>query len=80
MDNKMPKEILIGEDTFLDLATSTMDEISPYDASYPIALLSNGLKIRMEQADAAAKAIYSAVVREMPVLAQTEQALRKGYR
>ena len=56
------------------------EEISPYDAAYPIILLSNGLKSRLSQAQIAAKEVYKAVAKETPILAQAQQYLKKGYR
>ena len=61
---------MIGED-IAEILMPCGNEVSPYDPSFPIKLLSNSLKARMEQADRAAKAIYTAVAKESPVLAQT---------
>lgn len=79
METQTNNEIIIGEDV-TEILMPCVDEVSPYDASFPIKLLSDGLRARMDQADRAAKAIYSAVVKESSVLAQTEQAVQKGYR
>ena len=63
-----------------DLTEPVVHEISPYDASYPVILLSNGIKKELEQAQIVAQNIYRAVVREMPVLTQVQQAMDKGCR
>lgn len=68
------------ENTVLDIAEPMPQEISPFDASYPVALLSNGIKREMVQAQKAAHAIYRAVVKEMPTLTQVQQAMQKGCR
>lgn len=47
-------------------ATNTK-ELSPYDPSYPITLLSSGLKASIDEADRAAKEIYNAVVKEASI-------------
>jgi len=74
-----PNEIIIDEEV-ADIVMPCTDEISPYDSAFPIKFLSDGLRARMEQAERATKAIYDAVVKESPILAQTEQALQKGCR
>lgn len=63
-----------------DLTEPVVQEISPYDASYPVILLSNGIKKELERAQEVAQNIYCAVVREMPVLTQVQQAMDKGCR
>lgn len=55
-------------------------EISPYDASYPIALLSNGIKSEFERAQAMAQQIFNATVKNMPVATQIHSALKTGCR
>lgn len=68
------------EDITLNLADSMLQELSPYDVSYPVALLSKGIKRELAQAQVAAQRIYSAVVKEMPALTQVQQAMQKGCR
>ncbi len=70
----------IDGDEVMDTVIPCMDEVSPYDSSFPIKFLLNGLKSRTEQADRAVKAIYRTVAREASTLAQTGQALKKGCR
>jgi len=55
-------------------------EVLPFDAGYPIALLSTGLKAELERAETAARDVYLAVVKEAPQLAQIHQATKKGCR
>lgn len=73
-------DIVSSEKSYIDLTSPISEEISPYDATYPIMLLSNGLKSRLEQALIAAKEVYKAVAKETPILAQAQQSLKKGYR
>ena len=68
------------EDNKFDLAEPVVQEISPYDVSYPVVLLSNGIKNELERAQTVAQNIYRAVVREMPALTQVQQAMDKGCR
>ena len=69
-----------AENTVLDLAEPTPQEISPYDVSYPVVLLSNGIKRELTQAQIVAQNIYGAVVKQMPMLAEVQQAMQKGCR
>ncbi len=68
------------EENSFDLVEPVMQEISPYDVSYPVVLLSNGIKNELERAQTIAQNIYHAVVREMPALTQVQQAMDKGCR
>lgn len=72
--------ILYGENSYIDLTSPILKDISPYDAAYPTMLLSNGLKIRLAQAQTAAEEVYKAVAKETPILSQVQQSLKKGYR
>ncbi len=69
-----------SEENILDLAEPTVQEISPYDVSYPVVLLSNGIKNELEKAQLVAENIYRAVIKEMPALSQVQQAMTKGCR
>lgn len=64
----------------INLTTQYANEISPYDVSYPVTLLSNGIEKELERAQIVAKNIYRAVVREMPMLTEIHQAMDKGCR
>lgn len=66
------------EENRFDLAEPVVQEISPYDVSFPVVLLSNGIKKELEQAQIVAQNIYRAVVKEMPALTQVQQAMDKG--
>jgi len=57
-----------------------MDEVSPYDVDYPVELLSNGLKLRLEQAEIIVDNVYNAVVKTSPMVAQIREATKKGFR
>ena len=72
--------IISGEGSYIDLNTPVVEEISPYNNTYPIMLLANGLKVRLAQAETAAKEVYKAVIKEAPMLAQVQQSIGKGYR
>lgn len=52
------------------MAPLTKKELSPYDPSYPIALLSNGLKRGIQEADDAVRDVYNAVAKVAPTGAQ----------
>ena len=63
-----------------DLVEPITQELSPYDVSYPVSFLSNGIKREFQMAQVAAENIYRAVIKEMPVLTQVKQAMDKGCR
>ena len=69
-----------SENNRFDLMDPTEQEISPYDVSYPVVLLSNGIKKELEQAQTAVQNIFRAIVKEMPILTQVQQAMDKGCR
>lgn len=54
-------------------------ELSPYDPSYPIILLSDGLKTGIMEAENAAKEVYNAVAKAAPAGTQLDKA-KKGSR
>lgn len=64
----------------INLTTQYSNEISPYDMSYPVTLLSNGIEKELERAQIVAKSIYRTVVREMPTITEILQAMDKGCR
>ena len=55
-----------SENGFMDLMSPILDEISPYDAAYPIELLSNGLKLKLAQAENVVENVYKAVAKTSP--------------
>ncbi|MBW7571626.1 hypothetical protein [Caproiciproducens faecalis] len=63
-----------------DLTVLDSEDISPYDAAYPVVLLADGMKKRLAQAETAAERVYRAVVKQAPEIAQLQQSMRKGYR
>lgn len=67
-------------DEILDLSDPLKQAVSPYDVSYPVILLSNGIKKKLNQAQAVAQSIYRVVVKETPALTQVQQAMQKGCR
>ena len=69
-----------SEERGLALASPIVAEVSPYDETYPITLLTNGLKNRLDQAQVVAKEIYGIVAKGSPVLTQIQKSLKKGYR
>lgn len=68
------------EEQRFDLMNPQNEEISPYDPSYPLALLNNGIGNELSKAQAAADKVYRAVIRELPELTQVQQSLQKGCR
>jgi hypothetical protein len=72
--------VFTGEISGIDLEHHISEELSPYDAAYPVRLLSNSLKLRLAQGQVAAKEVYRAVAKEAPMLAQIQQSLKKGSR
>lgn len=64
----------------INLTIQDVNDISPYDASYPVMFLSNGIKNELERAQIVAQSIYQTVVREMPILTQIHQSMDKGFR
>ena len=72
------KEIYDAE--IISLSSPEIKNVSPCDNSYPLVLLSNGLKLRLEEAKAAAQDIYKAIIKQSPTIAQIHQATKKGFR
>ena len=68
------------EDNKFDLDEPIVPEVSPYDVSYPVVLLSNGIKKEFGQAQMVAQNIYHAVINEIPALTQVRQAMDRGCR
>lgn len=73
-------QIIIGENGYIDLMSPVLDELSPYDEAYPVELLSNGLKLKLAQAENVVENIYKAVAKASPMVAQVHEATKKGYR
>lgn len=73
-------EIIKSENGYMDLMSPVLDELSPYDAAYPVELLSNGLKLKLAQAENVVENVYKAVAKASPMIAQVREATKKGYR
>ena len=58
----------------------TNEEISPYDVSYPARLLNKGIRMNLMLAENAAEQIYRTVIKQVPEIAQLQQATKKGFR
>lgn len=63
-----------------DLSEPLVHDVSPYDASYPVVLFSNGIKKELMRAQDAVHDIYCTVLKEMPVLTQVQHAMDRGCR
>lgn len=55
-------------------------EISPYDASYPLMLLSKGINEQLQLAEKMIDTIYKTVSKDMGIVAQLHQATKGGFR
>ena len=73
-------EIINTENSYMDLASPVLDEISPYSSTYPVELLSNGLKLKLAQAENIAENVYKALAKASPMVAQVREATKKGYK
>lgn len=74
------KEIIKSKNGYMDLMSPELDELSPYDAAYPVELLSSGLKLKLAQAENVVENVYKAVAKASPMVAQVYEATKKGYR
>lgn len=74
------KEVINSKIDYLDLRGQTLDVLSPYDAAFPVRLLSNGLRLKLSQAETMVENLYKAVVNASPMLVQVREATKKGYR
>ncbi|SDI46688.1 hypothetical protein [Desulfosporosinus hippei] len=73
-------ENIKSKNGYMDLASPVSDELSPYSATYPVELLSNGLKLKLAQAENIAESVYRAVAKASPMVAQVREATKKGYK
>ena len=74
------KAIIISENGYKDFVSPELDELSPYDAAYPLQLLSSGLKLKITQAENVIEKVYKSVAEASPMAAQVYEATKKGYR
>ena len=72
--------IIRTENGYLDLMSPVSNEISPYDAAYPVELLSNGLKVKLAQAENVVANVFKKVSKASPMVAQIREATKKGYK
>lgn len=72
--------IITKSSSYIDLSIPATEELSPYDAAYPMKFFANGLKNKLRQAETAVEKIYHTVLTELPILAQMEQATEQGFR
>ncbi len=77
---KEMNEIIKSENGYMDLMRPEFNELSPYDAAYPVQLLSSGLKLKLAQAENVVENVYKAVAKASPMVAQVYEATKKGYR
>lgn len=57
-----------------------IEDVSPYDPSYPIVHLENGLKQGLNKAQNVIGSIIDIIQKESPALAEIQQAMKKGCR
>lgn len=76
---KMDK-VINSENRYMDLSSPVSDELSPHDAAYPVTLLSNGLKLKLSQAEIVVANVYQTIAKASPMVAQVCEATKKGYR
>ena len=72
--------VIRTENGYLDLLSPVSNEISPFDAAYPVELLSNGLKLKLAQAENVVINIFKEVAKASPMVAQVREASKKGYK
>ena len=72
--------VIRTENAYMNLMTPVQDEISPYSAEYPVELLSNGLKLKLAQAENVVINIFKEVAKASPMVAQVREASKKGYK
>ena len=73
-------KVIKSENRYMDLSSPVSDDLSPYDAAYPVKLLSNGLKLKLAQAENVVANVYKAAAKASPMVAQVYEATKKGYR
>ena len=56
-------EIIKSENAYMDLMSPELDELSTYDAAYPVELLSSGLKLKLAQAENVVENVYKSVAK-----------------
>lgn len=69
-----------SENGYKDLLSPELNELSPYEAAYPLQLLLSGLKLKIAQAENVIENVYKALAEASPMVAQVYEATKKGYR
>ena len=64
----------------LELTEPIIENVSPYDVSYPMTLLSNELKSELSRTQTIAGEIYQTIINEMPIVTQVQQAFQTNCR
>lgn len=77
-DGSKDEIILTNEQN--DLSTPIESNVSPYDSSFPIKYLYNGLKSKLDDSQKAADRIYRAVLKAAPITSETQKAIKKEVR
>lgn len=73
-------DIIISDENYLDLTSSLSEEIHPYSPSYPVVLLSKGIKLSLIHAGEFLAAVCNEVAKASPITSQLKDATRKGFR
>lgn len=74
------EKIIKSESSYLDLTNPVLDEGSPYSVTYPVELLSNGLKLKLTQAGNITEKVYRVVTKAYPMATQFCEATKMGYK
>lgn len=73
-------DIVISENTQIDLTSPKVEILSPRDPQYAIQFFADSLRGKLAQADAFAETIYKAVINEASTTSQIAQSFEKGSR
>lgn len=74
------EEIIQNDIDNVESTQSSLEEVSPYSASYPVELLSRGLKQKLNQAGDIVSYVYREVTKASSIGVQVSEATSKGYR
>lgn len=74
------EEIIQNDIDNVESTQSSLEEVSPYSASYPVELLSKGLKQKLNQAGDIVSYVYREVTKASSIGMQVSDATRKGYK
>lgn len=73
-------DIVIGENTQIDISTPMVEIISPRDPRYAIQFFVDTINNKLAQADAFTESVYKAVIKEASTASQIAQSFKKGSR